>query len=106
MASKNQQKYALYGIWKKKWMEANSRPFNGSIHRDAAQLDRIVSDIGYAATLELIDFYFRIKKREQDLMWFCYNYDKLRESKTAYDKDEERRAKIREATRLAMEEGK
>lgn len=104
MASKNQQKYALYGIWKKKWQAANSRPFSGSIHRDAAQLDRIVSDIGYDATKELIEFYFQTKKRDQDLFWFCYNYDKLRDSKLAYEADEKRRAKIREATRKAMEE--
>lgn len=106
MATNNQKKYALYGIWKKKWNAANKGSFRGSIHRDAAQLDRITTDIGYEETVELIEFYFKVKDRGHDLLWFCYNYDKLRDSKLAYEREEEESRKRREATRRRMEEKK
>lgn len=102
MAS-NQQKYKTYGLWKKLFRQSNVKEFRGSIHRDAAMLDRIATDIGYDELEELIRYYFKVKDRGHNLLWFNYNYDKLRDARDAYKKDEARRAEIRRKTRERME---
>lgn len=102
MASNQQPKYKLYSYWKKLYRQYNKDEYRGSIHRDASMLDRIIDDIGYDRTVEAVRFYFKTKKRGQEIVWFSYNYDKILDSMDAYAKDEKRRERIRQETRERM----
>lgn len=103
MTSK-QQAHALRNHWKTRWKEDSSLgPYRGNIHRDSAQLKAVADDIGYSETIELIDFYFRVRAKP-DFMWFLYNYDKLQKELDREAEDKTHRETLREATRRRMEE--
>lgn len=101
--SKKRLDYALRGIWKKKYEDQLGQTWNSSIHRDASQLNKVIEDIGYDRSKELIEYYFEVQRRP-DFMYFIYNYDKIAEAKDARDKGIEQSKRLREATRRRMKE--
>jgi len=102
MADKKES-YALRGIWKKKYEDQTYQQWSSSVHRDAAQLARIIEDIGYERARDILTYYFEIQKRP-DFMYFVYNYDKLGEALDTRTRGLEESKKLREATRKRMEE--
>lgn len=102
--SPKSESYGLRKHWKMRWEQDASRGrYTGNVHRDAAQLKLIGDDIGYEETKELIDFYFKVRRRP-DFMWFLYNYDKLQRELDELEADRQHRETLREATRRRMEE--
>ena len=96
--------YELRLHWKLLWKQDPARgSYRGNAHRDAAQLNRIVEDIGAAETRRIMDFYFEVSDKPS-FMYFLYNYDKLRDEADRRDADFEERRRLREATRRRMEE--
>lgn len=96
--------YSLRSHWKRKWEQDPKRgPYRGNIHRDSAQLKRIVDDIGEQEARRLINFYFEVGKNIS-FVWFLYNYDKLRDEADRRDADRAERKALRDATRRRMEE--
>lgn len=102
MAEKRQD-YALRGVWKKLYQDSTYKQWSSSVHRDAAQLKRIIDDIGYDRAKEVMEYYFHISKKP-DFMYFVYNYDKLADAKDARDEDRRLSKSRREATRKRMKE--
>lgn len=103
MAVEKQESYKARAVWKKKYEATAYRTWNSSIHRDSSQLKRVIDDIGYERTIEIMDYYFEIQP-SPDFMYFIYNYDKLGEALDTRRKGVEKSHKLREATRRRMEE--
>lgn len=77
------------------------------VNRNKARwgFDSVLEDLKPAAVMKLIDFYFSTSSTTRhSLEWFFYNYDKLIEKKAEYDRDEADRKKLREESRLRVEE--
>lgn len=102
--SEKQESYKIRGVWKQKYESKTGSRWNSSIHRDAAQLKRVVDDIGYERTVAIMDYYFDITRTAPELMYFIYNYDKLGEALDAREKNIKESERLREITRQRMKE--
>ncbi|MCA1799866.1 MAG: hypothetical protein LC650_01045 [Actinobacteria bacterium] len=96
--------HRLYGIWKKKFAEANSdkppalREYRGSKYRDAAMLKGIAEEIGEDVVLEIMDWYFLHRSRH-DLSDLVFNYDSFLDEMEAREREALRLEKLRKQTR-------
>jgi hypothetical protein len=102
MAAKNAG-HKLLGVWKAKYREAHGTDYIGSKYRDAGMLKGIADDIGEAAVLEAMDFYFG-HKAIHDFSYFAFNYDALLREKSHYERDKQRVELVRQRTRERMKE--
>lgn len=109
MATPKNIGHVMYGVFKKKFEEANSerppalRVYNGNRYRDAAMLKAIVEDVGQDTVLEIMDFYFehRSKHEVSDLV---FNYDSLLHEMEMRERDKKHLEGVRERTRQRLEE--
>ena len=91
----------LYMHWKKRWEENQEGRYRGNINRESYMLHLVSKELGSGQTKELIDYYLETAD-DPDFDHFAYNYDKLIESKEERERDQARRAKIRDRTRQIM----
>lgn len=103
MAEEKQESYKARGVWKKAYESKTYRTWSSSVHRDASQLKRVIDDIGYERTIQVMNYYFSIQD-SPDFMYFIYNYDKLGEALDSRTAGIEHSRKLREATRQRMKE--
>lgn len=99
------QAHALVSYFGKKFRDRYG--FDPKVNRYSARwgFDSILMDMDAQGVESLIDYYFQtLSPNNHSLDWFFYNYEKLAEAKEKTDRDRERLAVIREATRKRTEE--
>jgi len=100
--------HRLYGIWKKKFAEANAdkppalREYRGSKYRDAAMLKGIAEEIGEDVVLEVMDWYFK-HRSHHDLSYLVFNYDSMLDEMEAREREALHVERLREQTRRRIQ---
>lgn len=108
-AQKSNVGHVLYGIFKKKFEQANAdkppalREYRGNRYRDAAMLKAISEDVGEDVVRDIMDFYFEHRSRH-DVGNFVFNYDSLLDEMEAREREREHLDKVREQTRRRIGE--
>jgi hypothetical protein len=64
----------------------------------------VIESVGYDRARGLLEYYFRVTKQGHPLQWFFYNFDRLDDMLLQSKEDDERRRKMREATKRMVEE--
>ena len=81
----------------------NRKPITNR-HREKWAMNDVIDSVGYERARELLEYYFKVTNTGHNLQWFFYNFDRLDDMKRKLEEDNVRRAKMRAATKLMMEE--
>lgn len=103
MASKKQI-HALIGYFLTKYALRYKRELQINRFREQWAFDSMITDLGYERALEVIDYYFEMKKPGHPLQYLLYNYDKISVTIKELADDEEDRRKLREETEKRVAE--
>lgn len=96
--------YSLYEKFKSLYAKAhNGNLPSTSVHAASSMFKRIAGDVGEETARDLIIYYFENRKLH-DFIWFTYNYHVLIDEMAYKAKDEDKRRRVREATKKRIEE--
>ena len=96
--------YALLSHYTKLYEQRYGRKPVINRHREKWAMNDVIDSIGYERARELLEYYFRVTNPNHGLTWFFYNFDRLDDMLEKTERDNERRARIREKTKKMVEE--
>jgi hypothetical protein len=98
------QPYALLSLYEKLYTEKYNKTARLNKFKEKWAMQDVIESVGYDRARELLEYYFRVTKQGHPLQWFFYNFDRLDDMLLQSKEDDERRRKMREATKRMVEE--
>lgn len=105
MASQDsKQPYALLSLYESLYSQRYSKKPRLNKYKEKWAMADVIESIGYERSRELLEYYFKVSKQGHPLQWFFYNFDRLDDMLMQSQEDNQRRKKMREATKRMVEE--
>lgn len=98
------QPYALLSLYERLYQEKyNKKPVINRYREKWGMVD-VIDSVGFDRAKDLLEYYFRTNKVGHPITWFFSNFDTMHKMLEQRTLDEEHRKKLREQTRLMVEE--
>jgi hypothetical protein len=105
MAVKNKDPYVLLTIYQNLYKEKYNKSVTINKFREKWAMQDVIDSVGFEEASKLLHYYFGVSKAGHPLNFFFNNFDRMAGMMEAQIKDEERRRKLREATKKLVEGG-
>jgi hypothetical protein len=105
MAVKNKDPYVLLTIYQNLYKEKYNKSVTINKFREKWAMQDVIDSVGFEEASKLLQYYFGVSKAGHPLNFFFNNFDRMAGMMEAQIKDEERRRKLREATKKLVEGG-
>ena len=73
-------------------------------YREKWAMQDVIDSVGFDRAKELLEYYFKCTKSGHPLQWFFYNFDRLDEIMVKSELDADKRKRLREQTKLLVEQ--
>jgi hypothetical protein len=105
MTVKNKDPYVLLTLYQNLYKQKYNKAVTINKFREKWAMQDVIDSVGFDQAYKLLNYYFGVSKSGHPLNFFFNNFDRMAYMMEAQFKDEERRRKLREATKRLVEGG-
>jgi len=99
------QPYILIGLYQSLYKEKYGHALTINKFREKWAMQDVIDSVGFDRAVELLQYYFTLKKNGHPLQFFFYNFDKMNALKIEIDKDKKKRHALMQETTRMVENG-